>query len=79
MEESALTLLKEGGAIGLAALMILYSLWKDRMFAKITGNHLHHLNETMGKLANAVDKLADNEDRTKEIIDRVERVLDKRI
>ncbi len=67
----------QGGAVGIAVLLILYMYLKDRMYNKTMNNHLSHLNETLGRLDGTMQASVTNQENVKNVIDRNSRVIEK--
>ena len=70
METDLLEAVIQGGAIGLCALLIAYSAWKDRMYNRTLNNHLKHLNETLSNVNTSIKVSNNNHDHLLRTLDR---------
>ena len=79
MEENntRLKTLVQGGAVGIAILLIVYSGWKDKMYTETINNHFYHLTESLNTLNISVASVGTSIDNNTRIMERVENLLDK--
>ena len=66
----------QGGAVGIAVLMVIYSFAKDKMFNKTLNNHLNHFTEALDRNSKVIGGNTEVIKETKKTLDRVERCLD---
>jgi hypothetical protein len=66
-----------GGGIGIAVLMILYSLAKDKMYNKTLNNHFKHFTDAIDRNTKAIGANSEVIKANIKILDRVENCLDK--
>lgn len=76
-ESKILEILIQGGAVGIAVLMILYSAWKDKLYNKTINNHLTHNTQMLYKVEESSNLLKDVVGRQNSILERIERILDR--
>jgi ABC-type transporter Mla subunit MlaD len=72
----------QGGAVGIAVLLILYAAWKDRLYFKSLEKfndsltqHTSTINRTLVELSKQVDKANNNHTNTVSVLDRNTRVF----
>jgi len=66
----------QGGAVGIAVLLILYSAWKDRIYNKTLNNHLSHISDALNNIAKVMGSGNEITRRVTKTLDRVDRKLD---
>ena len=74
----------EGGAVGIAIVMIMYSAWKDQLYNKTLNNHLQHIDISLNRLSQALEKQNGNHesfigvlDKNTRVVGRAQDVMDK--
>lgn len=67
MSDQVATLI-QGGAVGIAILLIGYMWAKDRMYNKTLNNHLFHLDETLGRLDATMQQISTNHENMKSVL-----------
>ena len=70
MSHELLETIVQGGAVGLCALLIGYSAWKDRMYNRTMNNHLQHLTDTLNKVNTSIEVSNNNHDHLMRTLDR---------
>jgi len=77
METLDIQTIIQGGAVGLALALIIYSWQKDKLYNKTMNNHLKHLNSTLGELSGNIKDNTRQTVNNQRVMERVERILDK--
>jgi hypothetical protein len=78
MSELNLQQFIQGGGIGIAILLIIYSAWKDKLYNKTMNNHIAHFTDALNRNTNVITKNTDMTQQTMRVMDRIERCLDKK-
>jgi len=65
----------QGGAVGIAVLLIVSDIIKTKLNNKIIGNHLSHLNDTLIKFSNIIQQSNDNNVNLKNILSKNNELL----
>ncbi len=67
----------QGGAVGLAVLLIIYAGWKDKMYNKTLNNHLQHFTNALDRNSNVIGQNNATNQAVCKLIERMNNKLDK--
>lgn len=67
----------QGGAVGIAVLLVLALILVIKWFVKLVSNHINHNTSALTKLNQTIDSNTKSNERSMKVLERVERVLDK--
>jgi len=76
-EAATIQTIIQGGAVGLAVLLIIYAGWKDKMFNKTLNNHLQHFTDALDRNSNVIGQNNATNQAVCKLIERMNDKIDK--
>jgi len=76
-ESSTIEMIIQGGAVGIAVLLIIYAGWKDKMYNRTLNNHLEHFTAALDRNSETIGQNNATNLAVCRIIERLERKIDK--